>query len=371
NNETGLHPWPRCGGRTTGCGQSRGCSGRIGAPRGDRLFGRDSAAMVGSDWPTAPGSLLAPAHGAVWSATGEIGLQRGHGGRALDCPAREATAEKSGVTNEAPELLEVAASGVRWRILPGCQDLLLGPTGLRLDEWLRDGCAQVVKHGPHRTVYRVALPGLSFHLKHYRLPDMRAWLRQLVRPAKARTEFVRALAVAARRVPTVVPLALGERWLGPRPSDSYLITRSLENAEPLSHFIETTLPGFAPARCTRIRQLLAHALGEFVAQLHNTGISHRDLHAANMLVRLEENGRPCLYLIDLHAVHLGQPLNWARSRENLVILNRWFVLRASRADRFRFWRTYCRKRAAVPAPWPSLGNSSTLAAGPRSPVKNL
>ena len=34
-------------------------------------------------------------------------------------------------------------------------------------------------------------------------------------------------------------------------------------------------------------------------------------------------------------------LAWlAGRRQNLVILNRWFVLRASRSDRYRFWRAY-------------------------------
>jgi tRNA A-37 threonylcarbamoyl transferase component Bud32 len=269
------------------------------------------------------------------------------------------------VSDGALKLMELTAGGVRWQILPECRDLLLGPQGLRLDEWLRDGLAQVVKHGPHRTVYRVMLPGLSFYVKHYRLADVRAWLRQWLRPAKARMEFEHALAVAARRVPTVIPVAFGERWHGQRPSDSFLVTRSLDGADSLSTFIESTLPGLDAGRQTRLRQRLALALGQFVAQLHDTGIAHRDLHAANMLVRLDEDDRPGLHLIDLHAVHLGPPLSWRRSLDNLVILNRWFVLRASRADRLRFWRSYCRHRSAARAPTTTPGFRSAAKELPR------
>ncbi len=250
--------------------------------------------------------------------------------------------------NGAQKLIELRTGGVRWQVLPDYQDLLFGPAGLRLDEWLRSGLAQVVKHGPHRTVYRVAHPQLSFYLKHYRLPDLRAWLRELIRPPKARMEFQRALAVAARRIPTVVPVALGEGRDRTGPNDSFLITRSLEDAEPVSLFLERTLPTFTAVRQTRIRQRLATALGEFVAHLHDAGIVHTDLHAANLLVRLEAGDRPCLYLIDLHAVNLCHRLTWRVSRANLVILNRWFVLRASRADRYRFWRAYCQARVARP-----------------------
>ena len=250
------------------------------------------------------------------------------------------------------KLTELTSGGIRWQVLPEWRPVLFGPNGLRLEEWLRTGLAHVVKNGPHRTVYRVALPGICIYLKHHRLPDVRAWLRQLVRPAKARMEFDRALAVAARRVPTVFPVALGERCNGSGPSDSFLITQGLEDTESLSDFIEKIFPGYESRRQTRLRPLLAVALGEFVARLHDAGIVHKDLHAANLLIRLAPGDCPSLYLIDLHDVSLGQPLKWRASRENLVMLNRWFALRASRSDRYRFWRAYCQARLRMRGGWP-------------------
>ncbi len=226
----------------------------------------------------------------------------------------------------------------RWEVLPAYRDMLLGPGGLRLDEWLEAGQAQVVKHGPHRTVYRVRLPGLDCHLKHYRMHDTRAWLRELVRPSKGRMEHVRALEVAARQVPTVESLALGECRHGP--GDSFLLTRTLPDVEPLGAFLETILPGLPAIRQARLRQRLAVELGRFLARLHDAGIRHNDLHAGNLLLRLDADDRPALYLIDLHAVSLGGPLGWEASRANLVMLNRWFVLRAGRADRRRCWQAY-------------------------------
>src|SRR5258707_14545529 len=105
-------------------------------------------------------------------------------------------------------------------------------------------------------------------------------------------EHDRALAVAACQVPTVCPLALGECGRGLRPNDSFLITRALEDTEPLSKFIETTLPHFAPAGQARIRQSLALELARLMARMHDAGIVHNDLHAGNLLIRLEEE-RPC------------------------------------------------------------------------------
>jgi tRNA A-37 threonylcarbamoyl transferase component Bud32 len=78
--------------------------------------------------------------------------------------------------------------------------------------------------------------------------------------------------------------------------------------------------------------------------MHNAGVLHQDLHPANLLVRLGVDDEPLLFLIDLHAVRLTEPLDWTTGRDNLVMLNRWFALRVSRADRLRFWLSYAQAR---------------------------
>src|SRR5262249_12883702 len=78
------------------------------------------------------------------------------------------------------------------------------------------------------------------------------------------------------------------------------------------------------------------------------GVLHHDLHCGNILIRLDDDW-PRLHLIDLQAVRLGRPLGWTRSRANLIVFNRWLSLRASAADRLRFWRSYVTARD--PAVW--------------------
>ncbi len=227
---------------------------------------------------------------------------------------------------------------IRWTLADSSCAVLFGEQGLRLTEWLQSGMATIVKHGPHRSVYRVALPGLDVFVKQNRVHNTRAWLRQCFRPSKARIEYDKALALAARGIATITPLALGES-IGNAPGDSYLVTRTINNAEALGAFLEQNLPSFPRARQVQVRQRLAVVLGRFVAAMHDAGVRPDDFHAGNLMVRLDQD-QPQLFLIDLHAVHIGRPLSWTAARDNLVVLNRWFVMRVGRADRLRFWHAY-------------------------------
>jgi tRNA A-37 threonylcarbamoyl transferase component Bud32 len=260
---------------------------------------------------------------------------------------------RCGVNQDLPAYVEVTAGGTRWCVAPEVREQLLGPEGLRLDQWLAQGQARIVKHGPHRSVYAVALPGLNVHVKHNRLASARAWLRELARASKARSECHRALGVAARGVPTVTPVAVGERVRGPGKRESFLVTRSLEASTPLDVFVLRDFPALPPRLQNNIRRRLAVALGEFLARMHEAGIVHHDLHAGNVMVGLTETGAPRLHLLDLHSVRIGRALDWPASRDNLVVFNRWFRLHVDRADRLRCWQAYYRARfesCAWPAP---------------------
>lgn len=242
--------------------------------------------------------------------------------------------------NSPQPLTHCSIAGFRWSLLPDLETRLLDDRGLRLREWLEAGQASIVKQGPHRIVYRVELPGLSFYVKHNFIHDQRAWFRQLVRPSKARIEFERVLAATRRGIPTIAPLALAEQETQVGSGESILITRSLDDCIPLHFFLAAVLPTFPEPRASRLRQRLALELGKLVAKVHDAGILHHDLHAANLLVRVDANDRLELFVIDLLAVKIGPPLDWPKSRENLMMINCWFTLRVNRADRLRFWKAY-------------------------------
>jgi tRNA A-37 threonylcarbamoyl transferase component Bud32 len=240
------------------------------------------------------------------------------------------------------------ASGWRWHLAPGAE-AVFGGAAPDPERWTADGMAEVVKTGPHRTVYRVPLPAGVVYVKHCRVSGFRAWCREVLRPPKARLEFENALALKDRGVPAVEPLAWAERdsrW----PGESYLVTRGLEGVVPLVRFAEDALPTFPPDAQPAVRRQLARTLGRFLADLHDAGVAHPDPHAGNLLVELPPSRVPRFRLIDLHAVRVGRPLGWRESRANLVLYNRWFQMTASRTDRLRFWRAYRRSRRSLPTP---------------------
>ncbi|VTT96464.1 serine threonine protein kinase : Mn2+-dependent serine/threonine protein kinase OS=Singulisphaera acidiphila (strain ATCC BAA-1392 / DSM 18658 / VKM B-2454 / MOB10) GN=Sinac_2919 PE=4 SV=1: Kdo: Kdo [Gemmataceae bacterium] len=237
-----------------------------------------------------------------------------------------------------------------WRVSPAGA-AVFGRDGPQLTRWVADGLAVVVKANPARTVYRVELPAATVFVKHCRITGPRAWAREWIRPPKARLEFDNATTLRMRGVPAIEPLAWGSndtRW----PGESYLITRGVA-AVPFLDFLETEYAALPPAGQRATGQQLTVALAEFFARLHDAGIAHPDPHPGNLLLEMPACRVPRLTLLDLHAVRLGPPLSWHKSRANLALFNRFFQLRAGRPERARFWHHYRRTRASLPLASPA------------------
>ncbi|MBX6315749.1 MAG: phosphotransferase [Isosphaeraceae bacterium] len=242
----------------------------------------------------------------------------------------------------------VAVGEVGWWVRPDWSETLLGPEGLRLAEWRESGQLAKVKESPQRVVYRVDLPEGSIYIKHFLVPTWRETLRQWFRRGKGRNEGKRALRLAQTGVPTITPIALGERRRRKFLFENYLITRGIPGAVPLNEFVEGRLDEIPEPRRSRLRRELARALGELTARLHEVGFVHQDFHPGNLLVDLTPEGRPWLAMIDLDALRVRRKLTWKDVGRNLALLNHYFWLRSNRTDRHRFLRAYLAARSDRP-----------------------
>lgn len=242
------------------------------------------------------------------------------------------------------------AGEVGWWVRPEWREALIGPDGLRIDEWRAAGRLTTVKTGPHRVVYRADLPQGTIYIKHFLIPGWREMVRQWLRRGKGRNEGRRALSLAGIGVPTITPIALGEQRKRSFLFENYLITPAIPDTLPLDEFVETRLPTFDAARRARIRRELAISVGELTAHLHDAGFIHQDFHPGNLLVRLDERDRPQMAMIDLDALRVRRDLTWSDARANLALLNNYFWTRCGRVDRLRFLTTYLAARKAGEPP---------------------
>src|SRR5262245_63749406 len=268
-------------------------------------------------------------------------------GAALILPISRAA---RGPVSSGDAFVAVESDGVSWtmradladELLPAIRSTVHGPPAYR--------AAETVKTGPHRTVYRLALDSGDFYLKHFRIANWRALLQNLVRPSKAELEWRAAQDIACLGLPTFEPVALGRIVRSGVVRDSFLVSRGIPEAVPLDEFVTAAVLApdgtkvlHGPARPPKdLRHRLATALGELAARLHLAGIVHADFHAANILVRVDPDGEPKLWLIDLHKVHFGGPQSREARFNNLAILHQFFADKSRRTDRLRFYRAYRR-----------------------------
>jgi tRNA A-37 threonylcarbamoyl transferase component Bud32 len=129
-------------------------------------------------------------------------------------------------------------------------------------------------------------------------------------------------------VPRVV--ALGSETVLGLPRRSYLAMEALEDVSTLEDILLQKKP------CPVPRKMLAPRVGRLVRDLHDAGVLHLDLHAANILVN--RSGRPLL--IDLHGARRFKSLSKAQRIRDLVSLAGSFLVHGTRTDRLRFFRAY-------------------------------
>jgi tRNA A-37 threonylcarbamoyl transferase component Bud32 len=243
-----------------------------------------------------------------------------------------------------PEYIHHRIGEFDWHVLPQYRSLLFDDRGLRLPQWQDEGSAALIKAGAGRTIHRVRIPGADVYVKHFRATNIVSLVHQALRQGRARKEFEVANELAAVGVPTITPIALGERRKGGLLLESYLISESIADGMTLFDLIDRRLMTMGEPVDPALRFHLARELGVLAARIHDAGVEHRDLHERNIVVRSGAKGGLELFMLDLHELRRRPGGEWKWAERDLGRMGRYFTLRTTAADRRRFFRAYAAER---------------------------
>jgi UDP-glucose:(heptosyl)LPS alpha-1,3-glucosyltransferase len=189
---------------------------------------------------------------------------------------------------------------------------------------------------------------IVLYLKRHRLPlsgfQRLAGLAGRPVLTEGRREWEHILAFHDRLLPTVTPVAMGERVRN-GVQESFVLTKGLDDCESLEHLAPKRFVPPLTRELIEEKRRLIRAVAELTGRMHWSGFYHRDYNLVHLLLR--RGGSPeDLRIIDLQRV-LRYP--WLRYRwrvkdiatiHHQVLSISGGILRLTRADLFRFLRYY-------------------------------
>lgn len=163
-------------------------------------------------------------------------------------------------------------------------------------------------------------------------------LAHLVVPGPLEQAWGAARALDVRGIPTPKALALLTRRRFGLPAEAILLTERIDHARSLwSDLMERYYPPAEKARTDLVDRIAP--LAGWVRRFHDTGIYHRDLNPANLLVASTAT-EDRFFVIDLDSVVAGRRLTDRRRQKNLVQLGLLPEGHVTPRDRLRFLRDY-------------------------------
>lgn len=207
----------------------------------------------------------------------------------------------------------------------------------------------VAREVPGRQTLRFVLDGKAYYRKLHTGVGWGEIFKNLVRLRLpiigARNEWEALNLLLSIGVPSLIPVAFGEKFRNPARRLSFVVTRELANVEELDKYLfsrrQNQPLGFNQKR------LLIDELARVTCALHGQGINHRDLYLCHFLLDLnsiaqwQQGGRPVLHLVDLHRAQIRAqvPARWL-VKDLASIYFSAMDLGVTRGDLVRFLEIY-------------------------------
>ena len=254
------------------------------------------------------------------------------------------------------EFRRIAGVGVKGHAVRDLPQELLSMWLADPDAVFADANAQILKDSPSSTVALLTCASQRYIFKRFRRGSAFTGLKNRLRSSSALRSWIAGQSVRDRGLPTARPLAVLHRTRAGLPREGYLIFEFVADADDLPRAIAgATLDG---------RRQLLDDLGRLIRDLHDRGVSHRDLKAPNILVA---GGKPIL--IDLVGVGLGLHVSDRERIRNLARLTASSLASPviSNSDRLRLLRAYRSWSTHPMADWKALWRA--VAAGTSAKVE--
>lgn len=192
-----------------------------------------------------------------------------------------------------------------------------------------------------RTVTRLELNGRAFYLKRNQF-NWREFIKTLLHlrlpPRNAVTEWKNISAIKRIGIPTLKPIAMGEKRLSGLEIASFILTEELYGAEPLEKVIPSKLSGELSDGNRKWKYSILRRVAQIARRMHANGMCHQDFYLGHLFWTPDDT----LYLIDLQRVVNRSKLPRRYIVKDLGQLNfsADCVGNISRTDRMRFLLLY-------------------------------
>jgi hypothetical protein len=229
------------------------------------------------------------------------------------------------------------------------------------NRFIRAAAARPMKIGRETLVLQTELPlesgSLAVVVKQYNPSSLWKSLAAWLRPAKAARNWTKAEFLFAQDIATPRPLmACRGSGFWPR-GGSFLVSECIGGSENL-HLFGWRIAEWPVAERRRVAGACAEQLGRLIGRIHAAGAAHRDLKAANFLVREEDAGLET-WLVDLDGLRIGRRIDFARQARDLARLAAGLVVHpwVTRSICRRFLRAYEEQFPQQTAAWKALWRS--------------
>ena len=178
-------------------------------------------------------------------------------------------------------------------------------------------------------------------IKRYNYQSSLYAFKNIFRRSRAKRTWRIAQHLLSRAIPTPLPVAYLERRRARVLRESFFITQKVTHAIPLSMlFLDGQAGGMGEHAASK--KNLIDRTAALVQMMHERGIWHRDLKAANILVQRAPGKSLQLYLTDLDSIRIKDRVMPAERVRDLARLNVSLhdVSALSLRDRLRFLHSY-------------------------------